>query len=147
MADQCILTSSPRQLHGKLGRFHLHSSGSTMSSTVYAAKALKPHPNPLPIIDHSLNFFKNRFITWSPTVFITSSTTYLESHSFCRKFQELISIKPMQEHFASLWKIIDKKDHLFPNFLLPFWDKKISFLSPRIVYPPPSSTSNFSNPP
>ena len=43
----------------------------------------------------------------------------------------------MQEDFASLCKIIDKKDHLLPNFPLPIETKK-SF-PPLIVYPPPPS--------
>ena len=30
----------------------------------------------------------------------------------------------MQEDFASLYKIIDKKDHLLPNFPLPIETKK-----------------------
>ena len=80
-----------------------------------------------------------------PLVFITSSTTYLESHSFCRNCEELISIKPMQVDFASLCKIIYQKDHLFPNFPFPIEIKK-SFLPPSlIVYPSPTSFSY--NPP
>ena len=37
----------------------------------------------------------------------------------------------MQEHFASLWKIIDEKDHLFSNFPLIIEIKKIAFLCPH----------------
>ena len=100
-------------------------------------KLYKPQPIPLSITDHSLYFFKTRFSTWSPLVFITSSTTYLESHSFCRNCEELISIKPMQVDFASLCKIIYQKDHLFPNFPFPIEIKKSFLPPPLIVYPLP----------
>ena len=93
-------------------------------------KLYKPQPTPLPITDRSLYFFKTRFFNLIPLVSITSSTTYLESHSFCRKYQELIPIKPMQEDFASLCKTIDQKDQLFPNFPFPYQDKKYPFSPP-----------------
>ena len=59
----------------------------------------------------------------------------------CRNCKELISIKPMQVDFASLCKIIDQKDHLFPNFLFPIEIKKIlSPPAPNSVPPPPPLT-------
>ena len=134
------MTGSPRQLHGKQGHSHLHWQHNVINC-ICGKSSISPSlpPPPLPITDRSLHFFKTRFLTWSPLVFISSSTTYLGSHSICRKCQELISIKPMQNDFASLCKIIDQNDHFFPKFLLPYWDKKI--LSPPppppIVYPPP----------
>ena len=53
----------------------------------------------------------------------------------------------MQEDFASLCKIIDKKDHTFPNFPFPIEIKNI--LSPPTPANrlPPSPTSNSSTPP
>ena len=46
----------------------------------------------------------------------------------------------MQGHFASLWKIIDEKDHLFSNFPLIVEIKKYPFFAPNPYYlplPPP----------
>ena len=51
----------------------------------------------------------------------------------------------MQEDFASLCKIIDKKDHLLPNFPLSIETKKN--LPPRLIVYPPPPTSYSSNPP
>ena len=100
-------------------------------------KLYKPQPTPLPITDRSLYFFKTRFFNLIPLVSITSSTTYLESHSFWRKCQELIPIKPVQEDFASLCMIIDQKDHPFPNFPFPIEIKNILSSPPPIIYPLP----------
>ena len=36
----------------------------------------------------------------------------------------------MQGHFASLWKIMDEKDHLFSNFTLIIEIKKYPFFVP-----------------
>ena len=46
----------------------------------------------------------------------------------------------MQGHFASLWKIIDEKDHLFSNFPLIIEIKNILSLPPPLIvypFPPP----------
>ena len=46
----------------------------------------------------------------------------------------------MQGHFASLWKIIDEKDHPFSNFTLIIEIKKYPFFAPtpnRLPLPPP----------
>ena len=80
-------------------------------------------------------------------LFITPSTTYLEGHWFCRKSYEQIFIRPMQGHFASLWKIIDEKDHLFSNFPLIVEIKKYPFFAPNPYYLPLPPSSNSSNPP
>ena len=69
-------------------------TGSTMPSTVYAAKALQAPAYP-------------------PTYHWSQPLTYLESHSFYRKCQELIPIKPMQEDFAS--------------FVQDYWSKRPTF--------------------
>ena len=45
----------------------------------------------------------------------------------------------MQGHFASLWKIIDEKDHPFPNFTLIIEIKKYPFFVPTPNRLPPPS--------
>ena len=64
-----------------------------------------------------------------------------------QEIQELISIKPMQEHFASGKKIIDQKYFFAPNLSPKYWDNKYPFFIPLIFYPPPPPTSKFFNPP
>ena len=97
-------------------------------------KLKKLHPTPLPIMDHSLYLFKTRFVTWWPIVFITPSRTYLESHSFC---QEMISIKPIQEHFCQFVEDYRSKSLNFPNFSLTIEIKKYPFFAPHSFTPLP----------
>ena len=130
------MTGISRQLPGKQGHSHLHWKHNVINC-ICGKSSISPSLPPLPITDHSPHFFKTRFLTWSPLVFISSPTTYLENHSICRRCQELISIKPVQEDFASLCKIIDQKTTFSPDFPFPIETKK-SFLSPPPNRLPPS---------
>ena len=127
-----ILTGSPRKWHGKPGHSHLHWQHNVINCMMWQ-KFYRPHPTPLPITDYSLYFFKTRFLTWSPLVFITSCTTYLESHSFCRKCHQTNAIT-----FCQFVEVYQSKNYLFPNFPLIIEINKYRFLAPLLmVFPPP----------
>ena len=121
----------------KLGHSHLHWQHNVINCTCDKS-SISPSLPPTHNWSQPL-FFEDyiNFVTWSPYYYILHNLPW--KPFLCRKCQELISIKPKQEHFASLQKIIDQNDHLFPSFLFPpiIEIKNIPAPLPPIFYPPP----------
>ena len=134
------MTSSPRQLHGKLGHSHLHWGHNVYVAKTQWAPFYHPHyhwSQPL--------FLKTRFVTSSSYLLHHPQVT-LKAIGFAGNVRNRFSSDQCKDILPVCGRLSMKKTT--PSLiLLSLLRKKISFLCPHPWSFTPSPSSNSSNPP